>query len=277
MCYSRFSAGSQAASWRNVALPFEGKVVLVTGAAQGLGRAVALTFAREGAQVALADRDAAGASRTAGEVRNLDRACCVIDVDLTAPKAPQRMVAQTVSDLGRLDVLVNNAATWAVEPFLEITEDAWDKVFAVNVKALQFSLLAAARHMIGNGGGRIINISSPASRMGLANYTAYAASKAAVDSITRSASVALGRHQITVNCVAPGRMDTEMQQETEQRFAALAGVELASYVEARTKDLPLGRRTTPEEVAQAVLWLAGPHGAYVTGARLNISGGLELN
>jgi NAD(P)-dependent dehydrogenase (short-subunit alcohol dehydrogenase family) len=272
-----FSAGCKPDSRRNVPLPFEGKVVLVTGAAQGLGRAVALAFAREGAAVAVADRDVAGAAATAGEVRNLDRVCCVIDLDLVAPDAPRLMVTRAVAELGRLDVLVNNAATWAVEPFLEITEDAWDKVFAVNVKALQFSLLAAARQMMRNGGGRIVNISSPASRMGLANYAAYAASKAAVDSITRSASVALGRHQITVNCVAPGRMDTDMQQATEQRFAALAGVDLASFVEARTKDVPLGRRTTPEEVAQAVLWLAGPHGAYVTGARLNISGGLELN
>jgi NAD(P)-dependent dehydrogenase (short-subunit alcohol dehydrogenase family) len=260
-----------------VPLPFDGKVVLVTGAAQGLGRAVALAFAREGAGVAIADRDGAGAAATAGEIKKLARPCSVIDIDLSVPDAPRKMVARAVAELGRLDVLVNNAGVWSVEPFLEISEESWDRVFAVNVRALLFSLQAAARQMMSNGGGRIINVSSPASRMGLPNYTAYAASKAAVDSITRSASVALGRHQITVNSVAPGRMDTEMQRETEQRFAALAGMDLASFVESRTKDVPLGRRTTPEEVAQAVLWLAGPHAAFVTGARMNISGGLELS
>jgi NAD(P)-dependent dehydrogenase (short-subunit alcohol dehydrogenase family) len=270
-------AGSDMLQSLFVALPFDGKVVLVTGAAQGLGRAVALAFAHEGAGVALADRDGAGAAATGNEIQRLARPCCVIDLDLTAPDAPRKMVARAVAELGRLDVLINNAAVWAVEPFLEITEESWDRLFAVNVRALLFSLQAAARQMMSNGGGRIINISSPASRMGLANYTAYAASKAAVDSITRSACVALGRHQITVNSVAPGRMDTEMQRETEQRFAALAGMDVASFVESRTKDVPLGRRTTPEEVAQAVLWLAGPHAEFVTGARMNISGGLELS
>jgi NAD(P)-dependent dehydrogenase (short-subunit alcohol dehydrogenase family) len=160
---------------------------------------------------------------------------------------------------------------------LGITEEDWTRVFDVNVKGLLFCLQAAARHMKENGGGRIINISSPASRMGLPNYAAYAASKAAVDSITRSAAAALGPHGITVNCIAPGRMDTAMQQNTEQLFAALEGTDVATYVESRTSTLPLRRRTTPEEVAEAIVWVASQTAGYMTGARLNISGGLELN
>ncbi len=256
---------------------FQGKTVLVTGGAQGLGRAVALAFARKGAAVAIADLDSGKACETAREVLDAGVRACVIEGDISESDAPASMVSRTVQELGSLDVLVNNAGTWSVEPFLEITESEWDRVFRVNVKGLLLCLQAAARHMRQNGGGAIINVSSPASRMGLPNYTAYAASKAAVDSITRSAAVALSPYGITVNCVAPGRMDTEMQRATEERFAALAGIDVGSFVERRTTDIPLGRRTSPEEVAETIVWLASPQAAYMTGARLNVSGGLELN
>jgi len=253
------------------------KVVLVTGGAQGLGRAVVLAFARRGSRVAIADLDRDGACDTARAAAAAGARTCVIECDVSAKAAAEQMVSRTVQELGALDILVNNAGTWSVEPFLEITEENWDRVFQINVNGLFRCLQAAARHMRANGGGAIINITSPASRMGLPNYTAYAASKAAVDSITRSAAVALGRDRITVNCVAPGRMDTEMQRATEKRFAALAGMDLTDFVASRTKNLPLGRRTSPEEVAETVVWLAGPEAAYMTGARLNVSGGLELD
>ena len=258
-------------------MSFKGKTALVTGGAQGLGRAIALAFAREGASVAVADLDERAAEEAASEIRKMSTPSCVICTDIGRPGIAQEVVRRTVDELGRLDILVNNAGTWSVQPLLEITEEDWIRVFDVNVKGLVFCLQAAARHMKQNGGGKIINITSPASRMGLPDYAAYAASKAAVDSITRSAAAALGRHQITVNCVAPGRMDTEMQQNTERLFAALEGTDVKTFVENRTSTLPLRRRTTPEEVAEAILWLASQTADYVTGARLNISGGLELN
>jgi NAD(P)-dependent dehydrogenase (short-subunit alcohol dehydrogenase family) len=198
-------------------------------------------------------------------------------VDISEPGMAEKIVRGAVQQLGGLHVLVNNAGTWSVEPLLETTEAEWDRVFEVNVKALFFCLKAGAHHMKQNGGGKIINVSSPASRMGLPNYAAYAASKAAVDSISRSAAVALGKHKITVNSIAPGRMDTSMQRLTEQRFAAIEGVDVATFVESRTATLPLRRRTSPEEIAEAVTWLASEQAEYVTGARLNISGGLELD
>jgi NAD(P)-dependent dehydrogenase (short-subunit alcohol dehydrogenase family) len=255
----------------------QSKVVLVTGGAQGLGRAVVLAFARRGAGVAIADSDRERACETARDAAAAGGRACVIEGDVSARGAAELMVSRTVAELGALNVLVNNAGTWSVQPFLDITDDDWDRVFRVNVHGLLRCLQAAARHMRANAGGAIINITSPASRMALPNYAAYAASKAAVDSITRSAAVALGRDRITVNCVAPGRMDTEMQRATEKRFAALAGMDLAAFVERRTTDLPLGRRTSPEEVAETVVWLASPEAAYMTGARLNVSGGLELD
>ena len=160
---------------------------------------------------------------------------CVIECDVSAKAAAEQMVSRTVEELGALDILVNNAGTWSVEPFLEITEEDWDRVFHVNVKGC-YAVSRQPRATCGRTEvGAIINITSPASRMALPNYTAYAASKAAVDSITRSAAVALGRDRITVNCVAPGRMDTEMQRATEKRFAALAGMDVAAFVQAGPK------------------------------------------
>jgi len=255
----------------------EGRVALVTGSATGLGQAIASTLAEQGAAIALLDLDQAGMVATAKLVRDRGRPCCELLVNLTQRGAAQEAVQRTVKVLGRLDILVNNAGTASVQPLLEATEEEWDKVFAVNVRGLFCMLQAAANYMKNHGGGRIINITSPASKMALPNYTAYSASKAAVDSITRAAAVALGRHDITVNGVAPGRINTEMQRMTEEKFATLAGMSIEDFVESRTKDIPLQRRVAPEEVAQAVLWLASDAAAYVTGDRLNISGGLELS
>jgi 3-oxoacyl-[acyl-carrier protein] reductase len=256
---------------------FEQRVVLITGGAQGLGRAISVAFAAKGASVAIADIDEGASFETASAVRALSRNCCTIREDITVPGAAEKIVRRCVKELGGLHILVNNAGTWSVEPFLEITEAEWDKVFGVNVKALLLCLKAGATHMKENGGGKIINISSPASQMALPNYAAYAASKAAVDSISRTAAVALAKYNITVNSIAPGRMDTAMQRLTEQRFAALEGVDVATFVESRTATLPRRRRTSPEEVAEAVTWLASEQADYMTGARLNISGGLELD
>lgn len=260
----------------NGSVELKDAVVLVTGAGRGLGRAVALAFAKRGSSVALADIDNESACAAAREVQALGVRACTITVDLSQAAESQRAVEHTIAQLGGLDVLINNAGTASVEPLLEITEAEWDRIFAVNVKGVLFCLQAAARYMKGNGGGRIINVSSPASRMALPNYTAYAASKAAVDSITRAAAASLGPFGITVNTVAPGRMDTEMQRWTEQKFATLAGMKVEEFVRERTGSIPLRRRTCPEEVAEAIVWLAGPQAAYITGERLNISGGLEI-
>lgn len=134
---------------------FKGKVVLVTGGATGLGRATSLAFARQGANIAVVDLNEPAAQETAAEIRALNRSCCVIRANVSEPGVPEQMVRQTVESLERLDVLVNNAATWAVEPFLEITEEEWVKVFDVNVKGLMFCLLAAARAMRQTGEAKL--------------------------------------------------------------------------------------------------------------------------
>jgi NAD(P)-dependent dehydrogenase (short-subunit alcohol dehydrogenase family) len=257
--------------------PFKGQVVLITGAAQGLGKATALAFASRGAAVALVDMNEALLNETASELRRGGGECATLAADITAPGAASSIVQKTLEQLGRLDILINNAAASSVEALLDVTEREWDKIFAVNVKALFFLLQAAARVMKDSGGGRIVNVSSPGTRMTLTNYTSYATSKAAVDYITRTAAANLGVYGITVNAVAPGRMDTPMQRLTEESNAAAAGIDLKTYVQSRTVDIPLRRRTTPAEVAEGIVWLATQTASYVTGNRLNISGGLELD
>jgi NAD(P)-dependent dehydrogenase (short-subunit alcohol dehydrogenase family) len=157
-----------------------------------------------------------------------------------------------------------------------MTAAAWETALAVNVRAVALATAAAAREMAKQGGGRIVNITSAAARMALPNYAAYAATKAAVDSLTRSAAVALARDGIRVNSLSPGMMDTPLQMRTEETFCRLQGRgDLERFRAERTARIPLGRRTTPEEMARAVAWLAEDAPDYMTAERLNLSGGLD--
>jgi NAD(P)-dependent dehydrogenase (short-subunit alcohol dehydrogenase family) len=251
-------------------------VALITGAAAGLGRVLALSLAKRGVSTALLDIDASGLSETARQIRNVGVPCCTIAANLTDRDTPQEAVLRTVGEFGRLNVLINNAAMASVRSLLEVTAPEWDRVFSVNVTGSFVMLQSAARHMKASGGGRIVNISSPASRMALPNYAAYAASKAAVDSLTRSAAVALAPFGILVNSVAPGMMDTEMQRSLEKQFAALEGRgDFDSFLAERTQRIPLGRRANLQEIADTVVWLALDASSYITAARFNVSGGLD--
>jgi NAD(P)-dependent dehydrogenase (short-subunit alcohol dehydrogenase family) len=235
-----------------------------------LGRAVALGAGARGAKVVVADIDKAGAEAVA-------TACCghALIVDLIKGSAEQA-IEDGARLLGGLDVVVNNAGFGAGEAFLEMKAETWDRTLALNVKALALGCAAAGRIMKKQKSGRIINITSPASRMALPNYTAYAASKAAVDAITRAAAVALAPHGIRVNSVAPGMMDTPMQRVTEEDLARIENrTDIDTFLAERTARIPVGRRIEPEEVAKMVLWLAFDAPDYVTAERLNVSGGLD--
>jgi NAD(P)-dependent dehydrogenase (short-subunit alcohol dehydrogenase family) len=230
-------------------------------------------MAARGWVVAVADVNEAGA-------RAVGAACgdgaFAVAVDLASAEAPAWMVAETVRRAGRLDVLVNCAAVAPAEAFLDMTAAAWEQALLVNVRAVALAMAAAGRVMTKHGGGRIVNATSAAARMALPNYTAYAATKAAVDSLTRSAAVALARHGIRVNSLSPGMMDTPLQQRTEEIFCELEGrSDLEAFKAARTARIPLGRRTEPEEMAQMVVWLATDAPDYMTAARLNVTGGLD--
>ena len=248
-------------------------VILVTGGAQGLGAAVCRQMAARGWSVAVADVNETGAQKVAGACGD---AAFALSVDLARPDGPAQMVERTVRQAGRLDVLVNCAAVAPAEAFLDMTAEAWEQALLVNVRAVALAMAAAGRVMARQGGGRIVNATSAAARMALPNYAAYAATKAAVDSLTRSAAVALARHCVRVNSLSPGMMDTPLQERTEAIFAQLAGrADLDAFKAERTARIPLGRRSDPDEMAQMIVWLATEAPDYMTAARLNVTGGLD--
>jgi NAD(P)-dependent dehydrogenase (short-subunit alcohol dehydrogenase family) len=252
------------------------KSALVTGAGGGLGREIALQLSARGVAVLILDLNRKGADETAALCRQAGGDAVALIDDLTREGAAEDAVGRAVQRWGRLDILVNNAGYGGIEPFLGMTAELWNRTLALNVTALALASAAAGRVMRDQRSGRIINITSPASRMALPSYTAYAASKAGVDAITRSAAVALAPFGVFVNSVAPGMMDTEMQRVTEADLARLEGREdLQAFLDERTRRVPLGRRVEPAEVAAGVVWLALDAPDYVTAERLNLSGGLD--
>jgi 3-oxoacyl-[acyl-carrier protein] reductase len=252
----------------------EDRTILVTGAGGGMGREIARLLLARGLRVAVADLHEDRLSET---VAAAPQRALVLPGDLTAEGAPEATVAAVVKRWGRIDVLVNNAGYGAIQPFLDMQRSTWDRTLGINVIALALLTAAAGRQMRDAGqGGRIVNVTSPASRMALPLYTAYAASKAAVDAITRSAAVALAPYGVQVNAVAPGMMDTEMQKSTEADIARIEGrTDIDAFLAERTARIPLGRRAEVAEIAESVVWLALDAPAYMTAERMNMSGGMD--
>jgi NAD(P)-dependent dehydrogenase (short-subunit alcohol dehydrogenase family) len=251
------------------------KTALVTGGATGLGREVAIRLATRGVAVAVADVDEQKLHATIAEIGGAPTHL-PISVDLTGEGATDRVIKQCCDKWGHIDLLVNNAAYGGIEPFFESTEALWKRTLDINVTALLLLTVNVGRRMRDRRTGRIVNLTSPAARMALPNYAAYAASKAAVDSVTRSAAIALAPYGVLVNSVSPGMMNTDMQRITEARLAQVEGrPDVEEFLEERTRRVPLGRRAEISEVADVVLWLLLDAPSYVTAARINASGGLD--
>jgi NAD(P)-dependent dehydrogenase (short-subunit alcohol dehydrogenase family) len=254
----------------------EGNVALITGAAAGLGRDAALVLAQRGWRIAAVDLDEPGGRSLVREVERDGGVAKFLRGDLAQPETPARMVDWAVGEFGRLDALVNNAAILFVEPYTEQTAQVWDRILAVNVRAVALAMSAAARVMIRQGSGRIVNVTSPASHAGHAQQTAYSCSKAAVDSLTRSGAVALAKHGISVNSIAPGMMDTAMHRNLERDMMKLEGAtDFQAFHDERTRRIPVGRRPEVREVTEALVWLVADAPAYITAERLNVSGGFD--
>jgi meso-butanediol dehydrogenase/(S,S)-butanediol dehydrogenase/diacetyl reductase len=260
----------------------DGKVAIVTGAARGIGRAISVRFAREGADVVVADLNEVGARETAGEIEGLGRRALALGVDVTRGDQIAGMVRRSVERFGRIDVLANNAGVVRVERLLDVTEEHWDFVLGVNAKAVFFVLQAVARRMRdqepGADGlrGRIINTASIAGKPGgRPMFGPYAASKAAVISITQSAAAALAP-DITVNCVCPGAVETNMWEQIDAEWGELEGRERGEVWRQRIAPIPLGRPESPEDVAGVFTFLAGPDAAYMTGQSVTVDGGLVM-
>ena len=256
---------------------FTKKRALVTGAAGGMGREIAVRLAARGCAVGITDINAEGTAETAELVRGIGGEVVEVVSDFTREGAPEAAVAKINERWGGIDILVNNAGYGVIEPFLESSYKSWMRTLALNVTALAMACKAAGRVMREQRSGRIVNITSPGSRMALPDYSAYAASKAGVDSITRALAVAMAPYGVLVNSVAPGMMDTEMQRSTEAELARVAGRsdDLQAFLDERTRRVPLGRRAEIGEVADAVVWLCLDAPDYMTAERLNMSGGLD--
>jgi meso-butanediol dehydrogenase / (S,S)-butanediol dehydrogenase / diacetyl reductase len=255
----------------------DGKVALVTGAGQGIGKAVALRLARDGAAVVAADVKLDAAQQTAEEVSALGGAAMAVAVDVRDVEQIQAMVDATVERFGRIDILVPCAGITQIKKMQELSVEEWDRMFAVNTRGLFFTIQRAAEAMIRQGGGAIVTVASVAGLGPRPFFVHYAASKAAVISITRSAAAMLAPHDIKVNTVCPGIVGTAMWDQIDEEMAREFGESLGQYRRQRLAGIPLGRFQTAEDVANTVAFLASPEAGNITGQSLNVDGGLHMS
>lgn len=253
------------------------QVALVTGAGQGIGRAAALALARAGADVAVNDLKPDTAAAVAAEVEALGRRALAVPADVTHVDAIQTMVERTVGALGRLDVLVNNAGLIRPSPFGRVTERDWDETFAVNTRGLFFCMQAAAAVMVRARRGVIINLASIAGRGAPTLSPPYAASKAAVISLTQQAARALGKDGVRVNAICPGIVNTEFNWRLDELIGVgQQGLPKGEFLRQRTTMVPLGRLAEPEDIAATIVFLASPAAGYITGQLLTVDGGVLM-
>lgn len=247
---------------------FSGKVALVTGAGSGIGRCVALRLAQDGAAVALLDINENSIKRVQQEIQNLGAKAIAVTADVTDFSQVQEAVSKCLTQLGGLDILVNCAAILSTTPFLELTDEEWDRIMAVNLKGIYYMCKAAVSHMIRNKNGRIVNLASIAGKRGggFLGRIAYATSKAGVIGFSAALARELAPYGITVNVVSPGPTDTPMTNwiSSEVRQRIVSGI-------------PMGRMGRPEEIAAAVVFLASPEASFITGEVLDVDGGVSMD
>jgi len=260
----------------------EGCVAIVTGSGRGIGRAIALRYAQEGATVVAVDITEESVQTVAAEIRAAGGKAEALRVDLREPEQSGTMVTRAVGRFGRLDVLVNNAGVVRVRPLLETTPEDWDFINDVNARGLFFALQAGARQMVqqaplaaGRPRGKIINVASIAGRMGRPMFAAYAASKAAAISITQSAATALAP-QVTVNAICPGVVETDMWRQIDQEWTEVDRRPAGSAWQDRIRGIPLGRPETPEDLTGMAAFLASADSDYITGQSYHVDGGLVM-
>ncbi|MBE9635600.1 L-iditol 2-dehydrogenase [Salipiger mangrovisoli] len=248
-----------------------GKCALITGAGRGIGAAFAEAYLREGARVAIADIDLARAKATADA---LGEGAVAVHMDVTDQASIESAVAETVAQLGRIDILINNAALFTAAPLVEITREDYARVFEINVAGVLFTMQAVARHMIERGGGgRIINMASQAGRRGEPLVAVYCASKAAVISLTQSAALNLIPHGINVNAIAPGVVDGEHWDGVDAFFAKYEDKPLGQKKREVGAAVPHGRMGRADDLTGMAIFLASDEADYIVAQTYNVDGG----
>jgi NAD(P)-dependent dehydrogenase (short-subunit alcohol dehydrogenase family) len=244
----------------------EGRTAIVTGAGRGIGRAIAICLAREGADVAVVDRFEEGLAATVEAIEAHGVRALGVRADISDEGDIDRLFGDAVGRFGRLDILVNNAGISLVKPFPETTVDEWDRTFNTNLRAMFLTCRRALPELIARGGGSIVNIASVAAFHHTVPHVHYSASKAGVVALTRELALELAPDGIRVNAIAPGPIDSAgRMQELSAEARAEAG-----------KRFPLGRIGRPEDIAEAVAFLASDRAGYITGVTLPVTGGAEL-
>jgi len=244
-------------------MKLKGKVAIITGGATGIGGAIATRFSTEGAFVVICDIDLLKGKCKAEELNSIGGTAISVRCDVSNHAEVQEMLRTTVESFGKVDLLVNNAATTKRAPFVETTLDDWRSNLDVNLTGYFICAKAAAEEMIGNGAGRIINIASIASYVGIKGASAYAASKGGIIAWTRVLAIELAHYNITANCIAPGFIMTQAARK-------LLSV---SDIKTRQERIPLGRYGRPEDVTGAAVFLASSDSEYITGTTLLVDGG----
>ena len=242
-----------------------GKTALVTGASRGIGRAIAVALAKDGADVAVNYvRDAGGAEETAAAVEAAGRRSLLVQADVTRRQQVEAMVAKVLQHFGRIDILVCNAGVLTRTPFLELTDEQWEKVVSTNLTGPFLVGQAAARQMVKQGGGKIINVTSEVAERALPNLSHYCASKGGLRQLTKAMAIELAPYGISVNAVAPGTTETDINRD---RLA------LPEERKLRLTRVPIGRFNQPENVAAAVVFLASSGSDTMVGATVAVDGG----
>jgi 2-hydroxycyclohexanecarboxyl-CoA dehydrogenase len=249
-------------------MKFDGKVAIVTGAARGIGKAIAEGLAKEGATVVVADLLEDLAKETAQEIKSRGGQAIPVKMDITNSKEVKAVVEQLLKQCGKIDVLVNNAGWDKIEPFVQSTEDTWDKVIAINLKGPVIVTRAVLDDMIKRNSGRIVSIASDAGRVGSSGEAVYSACKGGIIAFSKTLAREMVRYNIAVNCVAPGPTMTPLVEHNMKENPKL--------VEALKGAIPMKRLAKPEEIAAAAIFLASDDASYITGQVLSVSGGLTM-
>ena len=262
-----------------------GRVAIVTGGATGIGRAIGIKMAEVGADIVVSDIDADACQRTATEIAAIGVRSVGIPANVTDPEAVSRMVSETISQFGKIDVLVNNAGVAGAPGWFEhdtSREEDWTFTFGVNVKGMAIMTEAVIPHMKSAGFGKIVNLASIAGRQGRPSLPHYSATKAAVINYTQSLANELGRDNINVNAVCPGLLWTPMWEQVGARYV-LANPEYEGLTARQVFDrtvqdiMPLGREQTPGDIGDAIVFLVSEDARNITGQALNVDGGAYLN